>query len=236
MAGIYFSRRRRGFFESMSLTFKLILINIVFFIVSLFILRIYGEEFFLTNLALTPSLIIQGRSLWTFLTSMFLHGSFLHLFVNMFVLFSMGRVMERIVGKKRFLWFYILSGIFAGAVFVLLAWLAYFFRMGETGALIFGSIDISAVGASGAIFAIAGLFVVLLPRAKFGFIFFPFISFPGYIIIPIALFGVWGLSIIGGWPIGNSAHFGGFLAGVFYGLYLRKKFPTKTKKLREHFW
>ncbi|GAH36435.1 unnamed protein product, partial [marine sediment metagenome] len=72
--------------------------------------------------------------------------------------------MEKIIGKKRFLYFYIISGIFAGLLFIILS---YFFGNTELGARIFGSPIMSAVGASGAIFAIAGLFMVMTPKLKF---------------------------------------------------------------------
>ncbi len=45
----------------------------------------------------------------------------------------------------------------------------------------------------------------------------------------------WILSAYAGLPIGNSAHLGGFVTGLAYGLYLKYKFPNKTKLIREHF-
>ena len=91
------------------------------------------------------------------------------------------------------------------------------------------------VGASGAIFAIAGLYVILLPRLRFSIIFFPFFSLPAYIMIPAVLFIFWGLSAVFNWPIGNVAHFGGFLAGLIYGLYLKGKYPGKVNRLQRMF-
>jgi membrane associated rhomboid family serine protease len=160
---------------------------------------------------------------------MFSHGGIAHLLINMFVLFSLGGLSERIIGRKRFFWFYIISGIFAGLLSVVLSG---FFGVSELGARIFGSPDIFMVGASGAIFAIAGLYVVLLPKLKFAIIFFPFFSFPGYVLIPLVLFGVWALSIVFGWPVGNVAHFGGFIVGLVYGFYLKNKYKRKVKMLQ----
>jgi len=181
---------------------------------------------------LKPSSILQGNFLWTLILHMFVHGSLGHLFINMFVLFSLGNLSARIIGKKRFFWFYMLSGIFAGVLSVLLSG---FFGSTELGARIFGSPDIFMVGASGAIFAIAGLYVVLLPKLKFGIIFIPFFSLPAYIMIPAALFIMWGLTILFNWPIGNVAHFGGFLAGLGYGYYLKNKYKRKVKMLQRMF-
>jgi len=179
--------------------------------------------------ALKPSNILQGQYLWTLVLHMFVHGGVGHLLINMFVLFSLGGLCERIIGRKRFFWFYIVSGVFAGLLSVVLSG---FFGLSDLGAKIFGSPGIFMVGASGAIFAIAGLYVILLPRLRFAIIFFPFFSFPGYILIPLVLFGVWILSVIFGWPVGNVAHFGGFIVGIGYGIYLKRKYRKKVKMLQ----
>ena len=121
-----------------------------------------------------------------------------------------------------------MSGLFAGIVFVLLAG---YFGNTELGARIFGSPDIAGVGASGAIFAIAGLFMILLPKLKFTIIFFPFFSLSAYIMIPLVLFATWLVSAGTGLPVGNTAHFGGFLIGVIYGFYLRSKYSNKVARL-----
>ena len=109
--------------------------------------------------------------------------------------------------------------------------LAGFFGNTELGARIFGSPDIAGVGASGAIFAIAGLFMILLPKLKFTIIFFPFFSLSAYIMIPLVLFATWLVSAGTGLPVGNTAHFGGFLLGVIYGFYLRSKYSNKVARL-----
>lgn len=225
----------KNFFRDISITFWLIGINVVTFIL-IFILMQFSEQLFgvgpqvlLENfIALKPSNILEGKALWTFITSIFMHEGIGHLFINMFVLFSLGRVMEKIIGRKRFLWFYLGSGIFSGLAFVVLAGL---FGGTELGASIFGSVSIPAVGASGAIFAIAGLFVVILPKARFAIIFFPFFSLPGYIMVPAVLVLTWVASVVAGLPIGNSAHFGGFLIGLIYGAYLRNKFKRKIGRI-----
>lgn len=219
-------RRFTVFLDRLGVTGWLILINVIVFI--------FGFIFTLINpdnwryLALQPDLILQGKYLWTFLTSMFMHAGPFHLFINMFVLFSLGTFCEKIIGSKRFLWFYIISGLLAGVVFVLLSG---FFGSTELGSTIFGSPDLPGVGASGAIFAIAGLFMILTPNLRFSIIFFPFFTLPAYIMIPLVLFATWLVSAGTGLPIGNTAHFGGFLAGVFYGLYLRKKYKRKVRTL-----
>lgn len=182
--------------------------------------------------ALQPESILRGRYLWTIILHFFVHGSFLHLLVNMFVLFSLGSLTEKIIGRKRFTWLYLISGLFAGILSVILAAMA-----SGNGTLekIFGTPDVYMVGASGAIFAVAGLLMVLLPRLKFSIIFLPFFSLPAYIMVPCVLILTWLVSATSGLPIGNVAHFGGFLVGLLYGFALRVKYPQKTQMLQRYF-
>lgn len=222
------TRKIEEFIDSISVTNWIIISNILFFIIATIFL-IYDSST-IKYLALQPNYIIDGKYLWTVITSMFMHANFFHLAINMFVLFSLGNFCEKIIGRKRFFWFYILSGIFAGILFAILS--GYFgFGIGER---IFGSPSIPGVGASGAIFAIAGLFVILTPKLRFSIIFFPFFSLPAYIMIPLVLFLTWIISAGADWPIGNTAHFGGFLAGIIYGIYLKLKFPNKVRKLGQY--
>jgi len=225
----YSKRRARIKRFNFSVTVWLIIINVAFFALIFPILWINPD--FSKYIALQPSDILQGKYLWTFLTSMFMHGGLFHLLINMFVLFSLGSFCEQIIGRKRFFWFYIISGLIAGIAFVLLSG---FFGNSELGARIFGSPFIPGVGASGAIFAIAGLFVVLTPKLKFSIIFLPFFSLPAYIMIPFILFLTWAVSIGGNLAIGNTAHFGGLIAGLIYGFYLRNKYANKVARLNKY--
>lgn len=145
--------RKRNFLLNMSLSNQLIAINIVTFFIGLFLFGLYGEEFFKLNLALTSSAILSGRSLWTLLTSMFLHANFFHIFANMFSLFFIGNLLEKLIGRKRFFWVYMISGLVGGLVFVVAS-------------LFMGNTSASAVGASGAIFGLLGVLAVLVPFSK----------------------------------------------------------------------
>jgi len=217
------------FFEGLSVTGWLILVNLIVYII--IISALLKNVDYISFFALKASSIFQGKYLWTLVVHMFAHVEFWHLLINMFVLFSLGSLCEKIIGRKRFLWFYLISGVFAGALTVVLAG---FFGYGFW-ERVFGSADVFMLGASGAIFAIAGLYVVLLPKLKFYIIFLPFWGLPAYIMIPLVVFGLWIVSILAGLPIGNVAHFGGFLAGILYGFYLRKKYNKKVKMLGRMF-
>jgi len=222
--------------KSFSIVTWLIAVNIVVFIIEMIALSRSPEA--INFFALKASSILQGEYLWTLFLHMFVHDPtfpFLHLIVNMFVLFSLGGLSEKIIGRKRFFWFYIISGLFAGALSVLLAGLFGSTNPDAIGTRIFGDPTIFMVGASGAIFGIAGLYVTLLPRLKFMIIFLPFFSLPAYIMVPLVLFGMWIASIFAGWPIGNVAHFGGFISGFVYGLYLRNKYKRKVQRLQKMF-
>ncbi|SRR4030042_3423481 len=271
MAEFNLSAKRKSFFSGLSLSTQLIIINLFFYFVAFIILQVYGEKFILDYIAITPGLIIAGKSLWTFITSMFMHGSFFHIFANMFSLFFIGTFLERIIGRKRFFWVYIISGIIGGLFFVLAG-------------LLLGDLNTPAVGASGAIFGLLGVLAVLVPFSRVYLIagplillvlnfalspilppsladafslvvsilifvmIFSLLSFNRTlrkIAIPIELpmwllpiIAIVPLTVIGYFvqlPIGNSAHIGGLIAGLAYGFYLRKKFPKKTKNLRNLF-
>jgi len=226
-------RKNQGlssFLRNLSVVSWIIIFTSITSIIGFFIFA--RSEELINLIALKPSSILQGKYLWTLFVHIFIHGGIGHLFINMFVLFSLGSLSEKIIGKKRFFWFYIISGLVAGILSVLLAGYLGTTPLGER---IFGSPEIFMVGASGAIFAIAGLYVMLLPRLKFMIIFLPFFSLPAYIMVPSVLIIMWIVSAIAGWPIGNVAHFGGFLSGIAYGTYLRIKYKRKVQRLQHMF-
>jgi membrane associated rhomboid family serine protease len=60
---------------------------------------------------------------WQIVTHMFMHGSFIHLFLNMFALWMFGKVLEQVWGPKRFLIFYLVTGLGAAFTFELVQWM-----------------------------------------------------------------------------------------------------------------
>lgn len=213
-------KRRQSIFGNFSVTAVLILINVVLFV--LFSLLISLEIINISFIAIKPSNIVQGKYLWTFITSMFMHGGFIHLFVNMFSLFFVGSLVQRILGAKRYLYFYLLAGLFAGLIFVL-------------GSLIYASdFNAFAVGASGALFGLVGLLVLLTPNLPVFVMFIPIpikmkYAGPGLLIV------LWLISSLANIPVGNTAHFGGLIAGLIYGIYLKSKYKRKTAYISRHF-
>jgi uncharacterized protein len=210
------------------ITTWILIINVIFFLISTIFISIFGAEQVFYWIALQPNAFFSG-AVWTLITSMFMHGSLTHLFVNMVSLFFIGNFVEKLIGRKRYLWFYLISGIIAGLTFV---FLAYFFGTG-IGENIFGSAQVFAVGASGAIFALGGLLAILTPKMRV-YVFF-FIPMQMWIAMVVLLVVLWVASISAGLPFGNTAHFGGLLAGVIYGVYLKKKYKRKTQIIAQYF-
>jgi len=146
---------------------------------------------------------------------------FTHIFVNMMSLVFIGAFLEKIVGKKRFIFIYMLAGILGSAFYIL----SFYFL---------GMPDIPAVGASGAIFGIGGMLAVLTPKMPVYVLFIP-IAMPLWLGITLSLVVMWLLSVAVGLPIGNFAHLGGLVAGLLYALILRMKHPAKARMISRYF-
>lgn len=161
-------------------TSKIILINLIVYLFVIIFSFFSDIQTALSYFALTPSSIIQGQRLWTLFTSMFVHIQFWHLAANMIVLYFIGTFVEKLIGKKRFVIFYILAGLFAGIFWVILSG---FFSIHPILINVFGNPNISGVGASGALFGLIGILAVLTPKAKVFFLAGPMIA----LIIPFIL-------------------------------------------------
>lgn len=132
---------------------------------------------------------------WTMLTSVFLHGSIVHLGLNMVSLFIFGPILERMVGRARFLALYLVSG-FGGSVAVLLL-----------------APSSAVLGASGAIFGLMGAFFVIQRRLG---------ANNTYLLVVIGINLVYGF--LPGTNISWQAHVGGLVAGAAVALvYLRTR-------------
>lgn len=192
----------------------LIIINVLFFVVVLPF--VYTNPKNMDYIALKPSDILQGKYLWTFITSMFMHSPilFVHLLFNMMSLFFLGTFLEKIIGWKRFLFVYLVGGLIAGISFV--AWAAFLQK----------DLNTAAVGASGAIFTLGGTLAVLTPKLP---VYIMFIPIPVPLVFAIFLmFGL--LALLPG--IANSAHAGGLVVGLLYGIYLKLRYREKVRRLQ----
>ena len=127
-------------------TFILIGINLLVFVVQ------YAFPRATAYLALNPSNVLNGGAYWQFLSYMFAHGDFSHLFVNMFGLFVFGTQVERHIGTKEFVLYYLATGILAGAF----SFVMY---------LVFGVYRVFLLGASGALFAVMMAYASFFPSS-----------------------------------------------------------------------
>lgn len=163
--------------------------------------KLTGVENYLPPLYETPIPVY-----FTLLTSMFMHGGWMHLLGNMLYLFIFGDNLENRLGRKRYLLFYLLTGIVAGLSHV---FSTYFTHANSA---------IPCLGASGAISGILGGYIMLFPKLKVKTLFFyMIINIPAYIALGlwIAFQIVSGLGIFGGeGGVAYAAHVGGFLAGM----------------------
>jgi len=127
---------------------------------------------YIYSYSVIPADIVKGINLHTLLTSMFLHGGLGHIFGNMIFLHVFGDNIEDKLGKIRFLFFYIASGLAASFAQIAVG-------PGST---------IPNLGASGAIAGVMGGYILLFPHAKvdvlfiWGF-FIRILQFPAYIML-----------------------------------------------------
>ncbi|MBL6835199.1 MAG: rhomboid family intramembrane serine protease [Candidatus Nanopelagicales bacterium] len=127
-------------------TYTLIVINLLVFAYQYSV----GINAVAERWGMWPVGIVTGDEWYRLLTSAFLHGSFLHIAFNMYVLFALGPTLERILGHVRFTALYLLSALGGGVV-------SYFFS----------DITTVSVGASGAIFGLMGALVVAGRRLRY---------------------------------------------------------------------
>lgn len=124
-------------------------------------------------LSLIPDLVNIGW-VWQFVTYMFVHGSFMHLFFNMFALIMFGREIERYLGTREFLLFYFVCGILGGVINYLFC-------------LIQGSMNVAIMGASGSIYALLFLCAVFFPTARILLFYFIPMKMPYAVMLYIAI-------------------------------------------------
>ena len=194
------SRRPRQFAV---VTVAIIVLNVWVFLKEL----MYGDRFVYVWSAI-PVRIVHGHHWITLLTSMFMHGSWMHIIGNMIYLWAFGREIEDAMGSVKFLFFYLVGGIVAMMSQIL----------GDPFS------RIPSLGASGAIAAVMGAFLITFPRDRIRTFIFIFIFFIRVIYIPAALLiGFWFLmqvlnvgsvATVRSGGVAYLAHVGGFLFGV----------------------
>ena len=146
---------------------------------------------------------------WTLMTAIFLHSGMVHLLSNLFALALFGSILEHIIGTRKFLILFFVSGLVASLIS-----LPYYTRV---------------LGASGAIFGLIGMLAILRPKMAIWLY-----NLPMPMIVALV---VWAAGDLLGYfaptpgdNIANMAHLGGLAIGVIAGFYYYKQFREKKRK------
>jgi membrane associated rhomboid family serine protease len=199
-------------------TIMLVLINVVVFLYEQLLLAGGGDPLlnrFIYAYGLVPARVSNGLGpvvLWTFVTSMFLHASWLHIIGNMLYLWIFGNNIEDVMGPLWFTIFYFLCGFAASFAQVTMSW---------------GS-NLPGIGASGAIAGVLAAYLIYFPRARVETLIFLGIFAIIRALPAIVLLGFWfmlqlisGVTSFGTAQTGGVAYFahiGGFVAGLILAL------------------
>jgi len=180
----------------------LIVVNVFVFLQEL----LHGDAF-VAQWSAIPIEITSGQNLITLLTSMFMHASWMHIIGNMVFLWAFSPEIEDAMGRGRYLIFYLLGGLVAMLTQVLAS----------------PDSTIPTLGASGAIAAVMGAFIVTYPRDRIKTVLFIFFFFRITLIPASLLIGFWFLiqlldagsvAHVASGGVAYLAHIGGFLFGV----------------------
>lgn len=205
------NKRFRYTYSNMVL--KLIAINLLLFLTT---------EFFYPNLyfylSMIPAAVMEGW-VWQLFTYMFMHADFSHLFFNMFGLLIFGIPLERQLGSREFLLFYLVTGLFSGVF----SFLFY---------LIGGQYLVVLLGASGALYGVMLLFSVCFPRS----VIFIFGLIPVRAPIMVILYTVIEVAnqlLATGGGVAHMTHLAGFGIAFLYCLIRLRVNPIKAWRGRQ---
>ena len=185
-------------------TISIIVINVV-----VFLLELAGGQKFVEQWAVIPAHIVAGQRWITILTAMFMHGGWMHIIGNMVFLWAFGPEIEDAMGPIRYLAFYLLGGIVASVA--------------QIAAM--SSSTVPNLGASGAIAAVMGAFLITYPRDKIRTLLLLGWFITVTVIPASVLIGIWFLiqlfsqvgSVVAaqsGGGVAYMAHVGGFIFGA----------------------
>lgn len=170
---------------------------------------------------------------WQFVTHMFMHGGFWHVFFNMFTLYMFGSVLERVWGPKKYLLFYFVTGLGAAALHTGVEWMQclhweHIVNTGAAADAIAANRSIQAlcmtptVGASGAIYGLLLGYAMLFPDSRMTLLFPPItLNAKWFVLIFAVIELLTGVTGVGG-GIAHFAHLGGMLFGLILILWWKK--------------
>jgi len=186
---------------------------IVTYILQLLTIVLFGEQVHNSIFILQSN---QLQYVWTYITSIFSHdpSGFYHLFGNSIILLFFGRLLEQIIGSKKFILLYLISGLIAGLSQVTINML---FIDSVSGVL----------GASGALLAVLGTLTIYKPKMKVYL----------YFLVPIPLWLVTSVVVITSFigffgfmsGVAHIAHLVGLMIGMLYGYKTKNKYYVPNK-------
>ncbi len=195
-------------------TWGLVAVNVLVFLYQLTLSEEALVNFFYTFGAV-PALILQGEQLYSLFTAMFLHGGWLHIIGNMVFLLVFGDNVETVMGKFGYLVFYLIGGLVASAAFI----------------AINPDTTVPSLGASGALAAVLGAYIVMFPRSQVRALVFLGFFVTITRVTAFIFLGLWfvlqlfqGIGTLGANQTGGVAywaHIGGFIFGLIIGFVLR---------------
>ena len=184
---------------------NLLIINIAVFFLQLIAnnLMIGGKPlWYVLNVWFALNPLVEGANfqVWQLITYQFMHGSFSHIFFNMFMLWMFGMEIENIWGSKKFLYFYLICGIAAGLAQLFIAPLF--------------STPAVTIGASGAVFGVMIAFAMLFPD-RYIFLYFLVPIKAKYLIGFLFILEIFWIGDAGS-NVAHLAHLGGAVAGFIF--------------------
>ncbi len=223
-------------------SYGLIVVNVI-----IFILQLMTPGQLICEFAVIPGDIVRGDSYFTLFSSMFLHGGIMHLVGNMVFLWIFGDNIEVKIGNWQFLFFYLIGGLIG-------TWAHIVFNLPNSSIAdccmpcseitCSGNIPgcqgfIPSLGASGAISAVMGAYLVMFPKSKvkmlvlifFRSFYIPAFLFLGFWFIQQLYSGVGqAFANVSGAGTAWWAHIGGFAFGILAGFYFKKRKLEKRTK------
>lgn len=167
---------------------------------------------------------------WQLVTHFFMHGSFMHIFFNMYALYLFGTVLEKVWGAKRFVIFYFVTGIVAAVLYNIIGGIEYYLQFGSMLPYSAGNLNASQfvpmIGASGAVFGLLTAFGMLFPNTELRLLFPPIaLKAKHFVLIYIGIELFLSFKSFEGDNIAHFAHVTGALSG-----FLLVKYWQKTSK------
>jgi membrane associated rhomboid family serine protease len=209
-----------------SRTTPIVTVGIIVVNVLVFLYQVSLDRFSVNHLIAEYGVIPDRLHALSLVTSMFLHGGWMHLIGNMWFLWIYGDNVEDVLGHAKYLLFYLLAGVAAGLLQVAFNW----------------DSRVPMIGASGAIAGVMGAYLIKFPRARVltlipVFVFFTTVEIPAVFILlywfVIQFFsgvGSIGYSHLSQGGVAWFAHIGGFVAGMILILVMGTRDPYARRR------